>query len=109
MTLISRIQMLAGMMVLGLALAGCDREQIKVQQVPKESLPSLPPAESTAMPSMPADPHGGMSMGDMGGAKPQLKWTLPAGWKEKPASQMRAASFDAQGADVSVIPLPSGD
>lgn len=40
----------------------------------------------------------------------RLDYKLPAGWKEQPASSMRAASFVVAGkesqADVSVIPLP---
>jgi hypothetical protein len=95
---------------LGLAFAGCDREGIKVQELPKEAQPMIQAAPPVASaPAMSADPHAGMAMGmSEPTAQPQLKWTLPSGWKEKPASQMRAASFDADGADVSVIPLPSG-
>ena len=42
---------------------------------------------------------------------PQLKYHVPEGWKEKPPSEMRVASFAAlgpkgQSADVSVIPMP---
>jgi hypothetical protein len=42
---------------------------------------------------------------------PALKWTLPSGWEEMPAGEMRLASFRVKGkaggqADVSIIPLP---
>jgi hypothetical protein len=113
MTLISRIKPLGllryGAMIFALALAGCDREQIKVQQVPKDSESN--PAASADSANMPVNPHAGMDMG-MTGAQSKLKWTLPAGWQEKPVSEMRVASFNAQGkdgdaADVGVIPLPS--
>ncbi len=45
------------------------------------------------------------------GTSSPLRWTLPAGWKEMPAGQMRVASFLVEGkkgeaADVSVVPLP---
>jgi hypothetical protein len=102
-----------GLMIVALALAGCNRDQVKVQDVPKESeqsaqLPAMQPAD----PSMPANPHAGM---DMGGAvaQPKLKWTLPDGWKEKALTDMRVSSFEAAGkdgqtADVSIIPLPTG-
>jgi hypothetical protein len=100
-------------MIFALALAGCDREQIKVQQVPKDSEQSAQAPMTTqpaAAPGMQANPHSGMDMNGVG-AQPQLKWTLPGGWKEKAPSEMRAASFDAgkegQAADVAVIPLPT--
>ena len=105
-------------MIAALALAGCDREQIKVQEVPKDSgqAAQAPAMQSTANASgMTVDPHAGMDMSQMGGgAQPQVKWKLPSGWKEKAPSQMRVGSFDAgregQMADVSIIPLqmPSG-
>jgi hypothetical protein len=113
MTLISRIQSLTGMVIFGLALAGCDREQVTVQQVPKDSQPPVQLAQPAAMPPMAGDPHAGLNMNMAAAAEPaQLKWTLPEGWSEKPLSEFRAASFDAKGkngqvADVSVIPLPS--
>jgi hypothetical protein len=112
MTFISRIKPLGllryGTMIFALVLAGCDREQIKVQQVPKESEST---GASTESASMPVNPHAGMDMGMMG-AQPKLKWILPANWQEKPVSEMRVASFNAQGkagdaADVGIIPLPS--
>jgi hypothetical protein len=121
MTLISRIKSLnlprCGLMILTLTLAGCNRDQIKVQEVPKDSGSAAPPpADSAAADSsLPANPHAGMNMGMgmNGGAQAQAKWTLPVGWQEKPLSEMRAGSFDAPGkdgqkADVSIIPLPSG-
>lgn len=116
MTLISRIKAVnlsrCGLTIFALALAGCDRDQIKVQQVPKESESTIPPmAESANAPGLPMNPHAGMNMGGTA-AQPQLKWTLPDGWKEKALSEMRIGSFnaqdkDGQSADVSIIPLPS--
>jgi hypothetical protein len=115
---ISRIHFMSfsryALMIAALALAGCDREQIKVQEVPKDSeqqSAQTPTMSLASAANMPADPHAGMDMGQMGGgdAQPQLKWKLPSGWKEKAPSQMRVASFDAgkegQTADVSIIPL----
>ena len=116
MTHISRIRPLSlaryAPVIFALALAGCDREQIKVQQVPKDSdqaaqMPMAAPANASATP---ANPHAGMDMNGVG-AQPQVKWTLPGGWKEKALSEMRVGSFDAgkegQTADVSIIPLPT--
>lgn len=98
-----------GLMILALALTGCHRDQVTVQDVPKESDATMPqPAEAAGTEQMPANPHAGMDMAGGGAALPQVKWTLPAGWQEKPLSEMRVGSFDAKGADVSIIPLPSG-
>jgi hypothetical protein len=117
MTLISRIKSLRlpyhGLMIFALAFAGCNRDQVKVQEVPKDSESTAPqPAETANASDMPANPHAGM---DMGGAStlPQVKWTLPSGWQEKALSEMRVGSFnapgkDGQNADVSIIPLPNG-
>jgi hypothetical protein len=99
-------------MIFALALAGCNRDQVQVQEVPKESQSTIPPlAQSGDATSQPMNPHAGMDMG-AAGARPQLKWTLPAGWQEKTASEMRVGSFtapgkDGQSADVSIIPLPT--
>jgi hypothetical protein len=122
MILISRTKsgnlLRGGMMMAALALAGCNREGVKVQEVPKESDAPQQQASTGGM-DMSMNPHGGMNMNnphagmDMGGmggmsAQPKVKWTLPSGWQEKPVSDMRVGSFDAKGADVSIIPLPSG-
>ena len=115
MTHTSRLNLMSlsryALMIAALALAGCNREKIKVQEVPKDSeqaaqAPGAMPSLANAA-GMPADPHVGMDMG--GGEQPQVKWKLPSGWKEKAPSQMRVGCFDAgkegQAADVSIIPL----
>lgn len=103
------------LIVFVLAIAGCGRGQIKVQQVPKDADQSGAMPMAQAAPQMPANPHAGMDMTGMGAsAQSQMKWKLPSGWKEKEASQMRVGSFEAgkeaDAADVSIIPLqmPSG-
>ncbi|MHB8523987.1 MAG: hypothetical protein ACYDH9_24960 [Limisphaerales bacterium] len=78
-------------------LAGCGREQVQVYETPKE-----PPDTIAGAPA-------GAQAGADGAAVP-LRWTLPSGWQEKPASAMRVGSFSFSGkngqlADVSVIPL----
>jgi hypothetical protein len=101
------------LMMLAVALAGCNRDKVTVQQVPKDSDQTVQaPLMAQAASSMPANPHAGMDMGmGMGAtAQPKLKYTLPSGWKEKELGQMRVGSFDApskdgQSADVSIIPL----
>lgn len=118
MTQFSRIRLMSrshfALVIFALALAGCDREQIKVQEVPKDSGQAEAPAATVSAnaSSLSVDPHAGMDMGmGMGGqSQPKLKYTVPSGWKEKDLGRMRVASFDAptkegQTNDVSVIPL----
>ena len=75
------------------ALAGCDKNEVKVYHVAKEET-SVPPVAAM----------------EMAAATPQLHWTLPTGWTEQPASNMRVASFSATGADgqvadIGVLPM----
>ena len=98
--------------VLALAAAGCGRNDVKVYQVETNettAVPSSAPAPvSTPMAGMngdiPAPDHSGL---------PQLKYTLPSGWKEKELTQLRVASFEVvengKTAEVSVIPLSGAD
>ena len=104
------------LMIFALALAGCDREKITVQQVPKdaEQTAQSPMMAQPAASGMLANPHAGMDMGmGMGGAaQPKLGFTVPTGWKEKPLADIRVGSFDAPGkdgqsADVAITPLPT--
>jgi hypothetical protein len=116
MTLISRIKLTdwsrCGWLIFTLALTGCNRDQVQVQEVPKESQSTIPPlAQSGDATALPVNPHAGMNM-DAPSGLPPLKWTLPAGWQEKALQDMRVGSFtapgkDGQNADVSVIPLPT--
>jgi hypothetical protein len=99
-------------LAVGFALAGCNRDQVKVQEVPKEADPAPPQVAEAATPAMPANPHAGMDMSG-GMTQPPLKWTLPDGWQQKAAGQMEVGSFTATDksghtADVSIIPLPTG-
>jgi hypothetical protein len=95
-----------------LAFAGCDRDKVKVYHVDTgdSSTPTPPPPVTSPAPpaAMPTTMPAGLPAPDNSGL-PQLKYVLPAGWQEKPASQMRVASFaiseNGKSADVSVIPL----
>lgn len=96
-----------------LALSGCDRQEARTYRAPKDQ-PTTP---------VNADPHAGMGMGGMGQmpstgpvgtvpevVTPPLNWTLPAGWQELPAGQMRVGHFAINGdndqkAQVTIIPL----
>ena len=92
---------------LTLFAAGCGRDNVKVYHVENSDIVTLPPpvAASSAMPATMPD---GLPVPDNSGL-PKLKYTLPAGWKEKPLTQLRIASFEisetGRTADVSVIPL----
>jgi hypothetical protein len=119
MTLISRIKSLhllrtGGLLALGLIFAGCNRDQIKVQEVPKDSDQAVPAPmqQPAAAPAMPMNPHAGMDMGGGPAGPAPMKWTTPDGWEVKPPSEFRVASFDAKGkdgqiADVAIIPMPT--
>jgi hypothetical protein len=88
-----------------LAVAGCDRSDVKVYHVAAETNALAAPAPLPAMPptmpaGLPAPDHSDL---------PKLKYILPDGWQEKEPTQMRVASFEisenGKSADVSVIPL----
>jgi len=88
----------AGIFIAAALLAGCDRNEIKVYQVAKDS---APPA--SAMPTaMPSDMTAAM--------QPSLTWKTPEGWTEEKPGQMRLASFkaskDGKSVDISIVPLP---
>lgn len=83
-----------------IALVGCDRNEVKVYKVAKES----PAPASTGMAALPP------MNADAALAQPQLIWTLPDGWQEVTPGQMRLASFMVAGqggkkADVSIVTL----
>jgi hypothetical protein len=93
-----------------LAVAGCNRDGVKVYKVDSsDSAATAPPPATAAAPAaMPSTMPDGLPAPDNSGL-PKLKYTLPSGWKEKAPGQMRVASFDisedGKSVDVSVIPL----
>ena len=86
-----------------LLASGCGRDSVKVYKVDTSDTVATPPPAT-----MPATMPNGLPVPDNSG-QPKLKYTLPDGWKEKPLTQMRVASFEVsengKTADVSVIPL----
>ena len=98
--------MLGGLLgLLALLPAGCDQKGVTVYRVTNGDANATTPSATA-----PVTPLAPPATADAGGA-PQLKWTLPAGWQEKPAGEMRVASFSAPGnngqlVDISVVPLP---
>jgi hypothetical protein len=97
------------MLPLCVALVGCGRNEVKVYRVEKDSSPAAPQPADTAAQTMPqALPPGHPDVDGPG--MPKLAWTLPSGWEEQAAAQMRVASFSIKGAngkqaDVSIVPL----
>lgn len=75
--------------VLLAAAGGCEREEVRAYQVPKE--PS-----SKAMAQGPASPSQlGNATGLQSGQRTGVVWTLPQGWTERPATQaMRIATIE---------------
>jgi hypothetical protein len=89
-------------------IAGCDRDHVKVYHVESTDSATSAVATATASAKMPMTMPAGLPAPD-NSALPPLKYTLPAGWSEKPATQMRVASFgvseNGKQADISVIPM----
>jgi len=85
-----------------LCAGGCDREEIRVYSVAKETAPAPAPAAPAASsaPAPAAD-----------APRPQLAYTLPAGWQDAGSTAMSLANFriktDAGEASVNITPLAS--
>ena len=85
--------------LVAVCLAGCKREEIRVYSVAKET--TAPTAENAAQTPVPA----------ANAARPQLAYTLPAGWQDSGATSMSLANFriktDAGEGSVNITPLAS--
>lgn len=82
---------LASMMLL--ALAACEREEIRSYRAPKTA-----PAAPRAVAPIAVD---------SGASASKVTWTLPPTWQEVPTTeQMRFATFKASGVEVSVAAFP---
>ncbi len=87
-----------------LASTGCQREEIQAYTVQKE----LPRSE--AHHAHDGHDHSNDASTASPKARPQVTWTLPAGWKETARGQMSVASFSITGeagqeAQVTITPL----
>lgn len=101
---------LAGVAVTGRA------DQVQVYRVPKETAqPNLPPGHSAddGHNHGPGDPHahGQTANPHAMRAQPKVTYTMPEGWREAGAGDMRVAGFtisgtNGQSAQVAVTPLP---
>lgn len=99
-----------------LIVASCNRDGVKVYHVNVDSndttVAAAAPTQMAAQDSRPAAMPTTMPAGLLApdnSELPQLKYTVPSGWTEKPPSQMRVASFEisqnGKSVDVSVVPL----
>ena len=95
---------------LGLLLAGCGRDEIKVYRVskeePKAPAPAAPQSDNNAMP--PGHPP---ISGMPSAARANVSWTLPDGWEEINPGRMSRGTFMITNdaglqAQVSITPLP---
>jgi hypothetical protein len=91
---------MAGIVLTTLLSAGCQREDVSVYRVPKDTNQPAAAVSKQPAPMFPPPPQ----------TRSAIRWAaLPPGWKEMPAGGMRAASFmveeGGQKADVSVIAL----
>jgi hypothetical protein len=94
--------------MLAILIAGCGHDDVKVYKVDANDTVVAPPPAAPAATAMPSSMPAGLPAPDNSGL-PKLKYALPDGWKEKPLTQLRVASFEVSengmAADVSVIPL----
>lgn len=105
----------AALAALVLLAGACRREEeIQVYRLakpsPAERASSTDPSEMALGPGTMAGPAAvaaAAAAGAAAGSSLALHWEAPAGWKEVPASGMRAASFQVPGGgDLSVVSLP---
>lgn len=91
-----------------LLATGCEREEVRVYDVPKQP-PTATVASAGALP--PGHPPVGDGHAPVG-SLPQIDAATPPGWQPAPKGEFRVLSYRINGpdgtmADVSVIPLPA--
>lgn len=92
-------------LALAVSAAGCKREEIRAYRAPKAAPSTLMGAPSNPAPS--STQASATPSATSGVAGERVSWTLPSAWKEVPTTQqMRLATFDANGVEVSVAAFP---
>ena len=90
----------AAFCTLAMGLSGCKKPHIRVYLAPRE-VPAAAVADEKPEPADPAPPR----------AKPQISYTLPAGWTEAEANSVSLAAFAIKSgsaeANVNITPLPN--
>ncbi len=96
-----------------LLFTGCRRAEIRVYTAPKDQ-PDVAdqPADAHAAPDAhSAAPTSPVAPAAPERARPEVTWSLPAGWKEAPTGKVNLAQFAIQtgagDASVSITPLPN--
>lgn len=83
--------------LIALVFAGCEKPQVRVYTVEKDKPAATPAPTAKATPETPERP------------RPQVTYTLPAGWKETGANSLSVVNFavttDAGQATVNITPL----
>lgn len=83
-----------------LALTACDQAAVKSYTIPKEQpVVTSEPAEPNPMRPLPG-------MAEQAAAAGELEYTVPAGWRQLPASGIRKATLQVEDAELSVLVFP---
>ena len=83
-----------------LALTACDQAAVKSYTIPKEQpVATSEPAEPNPMRPLPG-------MAEQAAAAGELEYTVPAGWRQLPASGIRKATLQVEDAELSVLVFP---
>lgn len=84
-----------------LALTACDQAAVKSYTIPKEQpvVTSEPEVEPNPMRPLPG-------MAEQAAAAGELQYTVPAGWRQLPASGIRKATLQVDDAELSVLVFP---
>ena len=103
--------------------AGCGKDEVRVYQAPQDAPPvaaANPQGKTTQTPPASEIPRSATSRASSSAGpessaseRPAVRWTVPAGWEEKPASGMRVASDgvkrpDGRSVDISVVAMGGG-
>ena len=83
-----------------LALTACDQAAVNSYTIPKEQ----PVAQSEPRGPDPMRPLPGMA--EQAAAAGELQYTVPAGWRQLPASGIRKATLQVDDAELSVLVFP---
>lgn len=83
-----------------LALTACDQAPVNSYTIPKE--PAMARSEPTGPDPMRPLP----GMAEQAAAAGELQYTVPAGWRELPASGIRKATLQIEDAELSVLVFP---
>ena len=97
----SQHRIFLGLSLVGLlALTACDQAAVKSYTIPKEQ----PVAKPEPVAPDPMRPLPGMA--EQAAATGEFQYTVPAGWRQIPAINMRKATLQVDDAELSVLAFP---